>query len=272
MMPDLSAMMAITSLQNPRVKAAIRLQKRRERNATGKMLVEGFPELELAVHSGARVEELFFCESLCRPEERPLLTTIGHTGAKLYSVSAMVMQKMAYRENPSAWLAVVDFPRRTLASLQLPVNPLLIVAEAVEKPGNLGAILRSADAAGVHAVIVCDPATDLANPNVVRASKGALFHVPVVEADAEQTLAWLRQQGIRLLAATPAARHNHWQTDLTGPVAIAVGAEDTGLSDRLLQQADLQVLIPMVGQVNSLNVAQALTLLVYEAVRQRQPA
>jgi len=260
----------ISSLQNPRVKAAIRLRQRREREATGLLLIEGYHELALALECGARLRELFFCDTLCAPGERPLLARIEGSGVRCCQVTTAVMGKLAYREHPDAWLATAELPHRRLEELQLSPTPLLVVAESVEKPGNLGAILRSADAAGVDAVIVCDRATDVFNPNVVRASKGAVFQVPVVEAGSAETLAWLRQRGIRVVAATPSARRSHWEAELGGGVAIAVGTEKQGLSPLWLQGADEQALIPMHGRVNSLNVAQALTLLVYEALRQRR--
>ncbi len=260
----------ITSLQNPRVKAAIKLRDRRGRQRSGLMLVEGYHELALARRCGVTPEELFFCPELARLEELPLLSELRGAGTTVLAVSAAVMGKLAYREHPDAWLAVAAAPRRTLADLTLPPAPLLVIVEGVEKPGNLGAILRSADAAGVDAVIVCDGATDLANPNVVRASKGALFQVPVAEATSSETLAWLRERGIRSVAATPEATCAHWDADLSGGIAIVVGTEKEGLSTRWLDGADLAVTIPMSGRVNSLNVAQALTLLVYEARRQRR--
>jgi RNA methyltransferase, TrmH family len=259
----------ITSLQNPRIKAAIKLRDRRGREASGLLLIEGYFELDLARQCGVVPEELFFCPELVRPGELPLRAALRAAGTRIFSVSPAVMAKLAYREHPDAWLATATVPRRHLADLRLPAQPLLIVAEGVEKPGNLGAILRSADAAGVDAVIVCAGRTDLANPNVVRASKGALFRVPVVEADSDETLEWLRQRGIQVVAATPAANCAHWDADLSGGVAIAVGTEKEGLTPTWLEGADLAVAIPMHGTVNSLNVAQALTLLVYEALRQR---
>ncbi len=259
----------ITSLQNPRVKAAVRLRDRKGREASGRMLVEGYPELALALECGLRPLELFFCPELARPGEAGLLERLRREGIDILEVTPAVMGKLAYREHPDGWLAVAPAPSRSLADLDPGENPLLLVAEAVEKPGNLGAILRSAEAAGADGVIVCDPRTDLDNPNVVRASKGTLFHVPVAQAGGEETLAWLRQKGIRIVAATPSARLSFWEADLTGPVAIALGTEKEGLSRRWLEEADLQVLIPMRGRVNSLNVAQAATLIAFEAVRQR---
>jgi RNA methyltransferase, TrmH family len=261
--------LVITSLQNPRIKAAIKLRDRRGREASGLLLIEGYFELDLARQCGVVPEELFFCPDLVRPGELPLRAALRAAGTKVFAVSPAVMAKLAYREHPDAWLATAPLPRRSLAELQLSEKPLLVVAEGVEKPGNLGAILRSADAAGVDALIVCDGRTDLANPNVVRASKGALFRVPVVEAGSEEVLEWLRKRGIKVVAATPAASCAHWDADLCGGVAVAVGTEKEGLTPTWLEAADLAVVIPMHGRVNSLNVAQALTLLVYEALRQR---
>ncbi len=261
--------LVISSLQNPRIKAAIKLRDRRGREASGLLLIEGYFELDLARQCGVVPEELFFCPELVRPGELPLRAALRAAGTKVFAVSPAVMTKLAYREHPDAWLATAPLPRRSLAELQLSEKPLLIVAEGVEKPGNLGAILRSADAAGVDALIVCDGRTDLANPNVVRASKGALFRVPVVEAGSGEVLEWLRQRRIQVVAATPAADCAHWDADLSGGVAIAVGTEKEGLSPLWLEGADRAVVIPMHGRVNSLNVAQALTLLVYEALRQR---
>jgi TrmH family RNA methyltransferase len=156
-----------------------------------------------------------------------------------------------------------------LEALQLPKDPLLIVAESIEKPGNLGTILRSADAAGADAVVVCDRCTDIWNPNVVRASVGTLFTVPVVEAPQEKVFAWLEQKGIKIVAATPSAKESYTRVDLKVPCAIAVGTEQLGLSQQWLDRADICVRIPMLGAADSLNVAMATTLLLYEAVRQR---
>lgn len=262
--------LAISSLQNPRVKAAVRLRDRRGREEAGLLLIEGYDELLLAWECRVRPRELFFCPELARPEEAALLAAMRQAGVFILEVTAAVMGKLAYRESPDGWLAVAPVPRRTLADLRLGPTPLLVVVEAVEKPGNLGAILRSADAAGADAVIVCDPRTDLYNPNVVRASKGTVFQVPVAQAGSAETLAWLGRQGIRVVAATPAAAQLHWQADLAGGIAIAVGTEKEGLSRQWLEGADLAVKIPMRGRVNSLNVAQALTVLIYEALRQRE--
>lgn len=259
----------ITSLQNPRIKGVARLRERRERSARGRMLIEGCDELALALACGVRLAELYFAPEGASPVEAALAERCVAAGATLIEISRPVLEKLAYREHPGALLAVAPVPPSRLADLRLPPVPLLVIAEALEKPGNLGAILRSADAAGVDAVIVCDGRTDLFNPNVVRASKGTIFQVPVAQCRAEELFPWLAARGIAVVAATPAGTHDFWRVDLRAAVAIAVGAESTGLSPAWLAQAQLQVRIPMRGRVNSLNVAQAATLLVYEALRQR---
>lgn len=262
----------ITSLQNPRVKQAVQLRQRRQRDRAGLLLVEGADEISLALAGGARPRAVFYCPGLSAQPADSVLAAAAQAGAELFEVSAPVFQKLAFRENPDGLLAVVPAGQRTLDDLALGARPLLLVAEAVEKPGNLGALLRSADACGVNGVIVCDPATDLNNPNVVRSSRGTLFTVPLAEAGSAEAIAWLRARHIAIVAATPQATQLYTQADLRGPVAIAVGAEDEGLSPIWLNQADVSVRIPMLGQVNSLNVSTAATLLMYEAVRQRQKA
>jgi TrmH family RNA methyltransferase len=259
---------AITSPQNPRVKQVVRLRDRRHRDEEGLLLVEGAPELALALAGGAHPQTVYYCPALAS-DTAGLLARAAQAGAEAIEVSALIFEKMAYRENPDGILAVLAMIRGTLDNLPTRERPLYIVAEAVEKPGNLGALLRSADAAGASGVIVCDPATDLSNPNVVRSSRGTLFTVPVAEATTAETILWLRRHNVAIIAATPLASLIYTQADLRGPIAIAVGTEDQGLTPAWLNQADIQVRIPMQGQVNSLNVATAATLLLYEALRQR---
>lgn len=260
--------MPITSTQNTRVKQVVRLRTRRDRDREGLLLVEGASELALALLGGARPRAVFFCPALGGAAAE-LLAQAEQAGGELVEVSAAVFQKMAYRENPDGVLAVLPAIRRRLDDLPASDRALFVVAESVEKPGNLGALLRTADAAGATGVIVCDPATDLSNPNVVRSSRGTLFTVPVAEASSAEALAWLRARHVAIVAATPQASLLYTQADLRGPVAIAVGAEDQGLSPAWLDQANVAVRIPMSGRVNSLNVATAAALLLYEAVRQR---
>lgn len=263
-------MSIITSLQNPKVKYVTALRERRKRQQEGATLVEGYDELILALASGIKPIEVFYCPTLFRtPEQMGLVARIGAIETMLMEVDERVFAKIAYRENPDGWLATFPLPGRELSELALSTNPFLVVCESVEKPGNLGAILRTADAAGVDALIACNPLTDWGNPNVVRASKGALFSVPVAAASSAQTLAWLRDRRIRIIVATPQAATPYTQVDLRGPVAVAVGEEKHGLSQEWLDQADEAVVIPMFGRVNSLNVATATALLIYEVIRQR---
>jgi TrmH family RNA methyltransferase len=255
--------MDISSLQNPRVKHIVRLRDdKRQRRQDGLMLVEGYDEIQLALSTGYQPRTIFSAPELVSRD-------LNVVDAESITVSRSVFEKMAYRENPDGWLAVFPIPQVSLNQLQLSEAPLVVVAESVEKPGNLGAILRTADAAHVDALLVCDPRVDLWNPNVVRASRGAIFSVPTVECDNASALAWLKERGLRVLAATPSASVNYADIDLREPVAIAVGTEDEGLSDFWMSSADLKVQIPMMGKVNSLNVSVSTALILYEAVRQR---
>src|SRR5688572_10518036 len=255
--------MDITSLQNPRVKHVVRLRdEKRQRREDGLMLVEGYDEIQLALAAGHHPRTIISAPELA-------VRQISGVEAENVTVNRGVFEKMSYRENPDGWLAIFPIPHIRLDDLQLRNPPLVIVAEAVEKPGNLGAILRTADAAGVDAVLVCDPRVDVWNPNVVRASRGAVFSVPTVESDNASALRWLRGSGIQILAATPSAELVYSDIDLRQPVAIAVGTEDEGLSAFWMSEADVRVKIPMHGRVNSLNVSVSTALIVYEAVRQR---
>jgi TrmH family RNA methyltransferase len=267
--------MILSSLQNPKVKQAVRLRDRSERDETGLYIIEGYRENLRYIEKGGHPRSLFFCPSLfLGSNEWPLIEAIQRTGAELCECTPHVFQKLSYRDRPDGLLAVAPQFRLTLQDLEKRFTkdhpPFLVIAEAIEKPGNLGTILRSSDACGVDALIVCDRCTDIFNPNVVRASVGTLFTVPVAEASSSETLPWLKKQGIRILAATPAAKVEFTQVNLKEPVAIAVGTEQLGLSDQWMDGADIQVKIPMCGIADSLNVAMATTLLLYEVFRQRR--
>lgn len=261
----------IASLQNPRVKEVVKLRQRSHRDARSLFIVEGYRELRRALDNHRRPAALFICEALFLGKNEPeLIAQCRQVGTEIVACTLPVFKKMAYRERPEGLLAVLPQVHQTLADLKLPKQPLIIVAEAIEKPGNLGTILRSADAAGASAVIICDQCTDIHNPNVVRASTGALFSLPVAEAASAETLTWLRGNQIQILAASPHAKKIYTNADLRAGTAIIVGTEQYGLSNLWLQAADLQVRIPMQGQADSLNVATATTILLFEAVRQRQ--
>lgn len=257
--------MDITSLQNPRIKHIVRLRdEKRQRREDGLMLVEGYDEIQLALAAGYKPQTLLSAPEL-------VARRIDGGKAESLTVNRAVFEKISNRQNPDGWLGIFPIPQTSLDDLNLKLSesPLLVVAESVEKPGNLGAMLRTADAAHVDALLVCDPRVDIWNPNVVRASRGAVFSVPVVESDNASAWEWLKTRGIRVLAATPSAEMLYSDTDLRDPVAIAVGTEDEGLTDFWMSRADLKIKIPMMGKVNSLNVSVSTALILYEAVRQR---
>lgn len=260
----------ITSLQNPRVKQLVKLRDRRPRDEAGVFLVEGYREIRRALEKNVVLAELYVAPEWFLGENEPgLIAAAEAAGAKVFELSRDAFAKVAYRERPDGLLAVAPQWKRTLEDLTLKPQPFLLVVEAIEKPGNLGTILRSADAAGCDAVIVCDPVTDIFNPNVVRASTGVLFSVPLVVDESSRVLAWLKQKGMRTVATTPAAEKIYSDVDLRGPLAIVMGSEQYGLSDFWLKNADVPVRIPMAGQADSLNVAMATIITLFEAVRQR---
>jgi len=260
----------ITSLQNPRIKQLVRLRDRRPRDEAGVFLVEGYRQIRRALEKNIRLAELYFSPEWFLGENEPALIEQARVaGAQIFELTKDAFAKVAYRERPDGLLVVAPQWRNTLESLSLKKEPFLLVVEAIEKPGNLGTILRSADAAGVDAVIVCDPVTDIFNPNVVRSSTGVLFSVPVVIAESQLARAWLRERGVRAVATTPAAETLHYDADLRGPLAIVMGSEQYGLSEFWLKESDARVRIPMAGQADSLNVAMAAIITLFEAVRQR---
>lgn len=262
--------MELTSLQNPKVKRAFALRDRRERDREGVTILEGYRELTRAHAAGIPIRETFYCrEMFVGANNDALLDTLRDAGSAIYECSANVLRKIAYRERPEGLIAIAEMKRKGLDEIPAKPDGLYLVAETIEKPGNLGSILRSADAVGATAVIVCNKQTDIFNPNVIRASTGAIFSMPLAETTSEEALAWLRKLGIKTLAATPHTHLYHTDVDMKQGVAIVVGAEQYGLSDYWMNSADLQVLIPMLGKMDSLNVATAATILLYEAARQR---
>lgn len=261
----------IESPQNPRVKAALKLRKSKTRRLTGQTLVEGHRELERATDSGWMFKELYYCPELfLDPDSGKLVIRIANTGIPVFRCSEAAFRKMSYRDTPDGLMALSPLVERKLEELELPANPLLLIAEDLEKPGNLGTILRTADATGVDAVIACNHKTDLSNPNVIRSSIGTLFFLPVAEASTEETLTWLKKKGIQSIAAVPDSEREYTDPDLCKGTAIIVGAEDEGLSETWKDRADIQVSIPMLGRNDSLNVSTAAAVMLYEAVRQRR--
>ncbi len=270
--------LTITSPANPRLKSLVALRRRRARDAAGVSLVEGFEELALALAAGVAPRTLFVCPELFSPagyagvqdigQQADLVDAARAAGAEIVHVGRAAFEKVAYREGPDGLIGLLPPVDRRLEDLDVPSDALLLVAQGVEKPGNLGAMLRTAEAAGIVAVVAADPVTDWANPNLVRASKGAVFAVPVAAATTADLLDWARRRGIRLIVTTPGTDVRYTDVDLTGRVAIVVGAEKHGISPELLA-AGQPARIPLRGRVNSLNVAAAAAVVIFEAVRQR---
>jgi TrmH family RNA methyltransferase len=266
-----SSLPAITSLTNPRVKAAVRLRDRRVREATGRTLIDGARELRQALAAGAGVETVFVAQSQVHSDEaRAALRAAEDKVPDIVEVSEAVVAKLAFGDRSDGIVAIVRTGSTDLESLRLtPGVPLVVVVEGVEKPGNLGAILRTADGAGASGLIAADPLTDLFNPNAVRASLGTIFSVPLAAASTHATLDWLTTQGIATIAARVDAATPYTDVDMRRPVALVLGSEATGLSPAWDDARVTPVRIPMLGTADSLNVSVAAAIMLYEAVRQR---
>jgi len=259
----------ITSTQNPRIRQILRLDKSRERKEQNLFVIEGFKEINLALAHGYSLHALFHCPAVSGDRAAHKLLFQLPPEVEVWEVSRNVFARIAYRDQSDGVLALAR-PRHTeLSSLRTSPNPFLIVLESVEKPGNLGAILRTADAASADAVLVCDPLTDIYNPNVVRSSIGCVFTRPVIPCTSQEACAWLRNKGVRILAAELTASTWYHQTDMTGPVAIVMGTEADGLTPFWLEQADGRIKIPMCGAIDSLNVSVSTAIITFEAMRQR---
>lgn len=260
-MPD------ITSSHNPRLKAAAKLRDHRARVREQRFLIDGRREIERAIAAGIVIEEVF---SIADDENgTALVKQLRQQGVPILTTAANVFTKIAFGERDEGLVAVAQTPQRTLASLELPDHPLVAVLENLEKPGNVGAVLRTADAAGVSAVIVADGGTDLYNPNAIRASLGAIFTVPVCAASSTETLAWLQQRGLAIFAARVDGAGDYAGVSYRGPTAIVLGSEAKGLSSVWGGPGVTAIALPMLGVVDSLNVSATAAVLFYEAIRQR---
>jgi len=258
----------ITSLQNPRVKQIIQLSKARERRDQGLVVVEGAREIGLALDAGHVPEVVYVCPEIFAKSEYPdLLTRIAPS--KLMAFTPTVFEKVAYREGSDGLIALIKPKEHLLEHLKLGEIPFIIVLESVEKPGNLGAVLRTADAAKVDAVIICDTLTDLYNPNAIRSSVGCLFTVQVAVCSSNECLEWMRSKKITSFAAELKASNWYQDSDYRGPSAIIMGTEADGLTDFWLDNADKRIKIPMRGVIDSLNVSVSTAVLTFEAMRQR---
>jgi TrmH family RNA methyltransferase len=258
--------MTITSAQNPKIKNLLALEKPRERRKHGLFVVEGRKEIGLALDARYKVHNLFFCDDLISRNE---LKALGTSENLLVSVSRDVFDKIAIRESSGGIVAVMEQKEHTLDMIRLSENPLILVLEAVEKPGNLGAILRTADAAALDAVIICDPKTDFYNPNVIRSSMGCVFTNQVASATSDETLRWLQRHNIMPYSTYLKASRPYHTVDYTRACAIVMGTESTGLSDSWITENQIPIIIPMRGRIDSMNVSTAAAVVIFEARRQR---
>lgn len=261
----------ITSLHNPRIKQALKLRDRKGRTAQGRIIIDGAREIARAIQAGVALDEVFICEDLCHTAEaEDLLATLPSSSAQPFRTTPEVFAKLAYGERGEGIIATAATPERSLDELVLPDLPLVAVLERVEKPGNVGAVLRTADAAGVSALIVADGGTDLYNPNAIRASLGAIFTVPVCAASTPRTLQWLRERSLPIYAARVDGATLYPACNFASAAAIVLGSEAEGLSDAWHGDDIHAVALPMLGVVDSLNVSATAAVLFYEAWRQRQ--
>lgn len=258
----------ISSLQNPKIKNIVKLGKAKERKSQGLFILEGARELSLALSAGYTIDSIFVCPELFSKSDYPQVLS-GVDSHLQYEVSRQVFEKIAYREGSDGTIALVKPKSHQLSDLILKENPFIIILEAVEKPGNLGAILRTADAAQADAVIVCDPLTDVYNPNTIRSGVGCVFTVPVAVCSSREALQWLQKNSIRSFAAELEASSWYHEADYTQASAIVMGTEADGLSPFWLENADHRIKIPMRGRIDSLNVSVSTAVITFEAMRQR---
>lgn len=260
----------ITSLQNPLIKNILLLQEKpRERKNQKLFIIEGSREIRLSILSGFDITVLLLCPEMISKDAFDELKTSWKQFDQI-TCSAEVFNRIAYRKDTGGMIALAKQKWLSLEELQLSPSPLILVLESVEKPGNLGAILRTADAAGLDAVIICDPQTDMFNPNIIRSSVGCIFTVPVVTSTSSDTLNWLRSLNIKIFGTALTAERFYHETDLRQPCAIIMGSEATGLSPAWMEEADELIKIPMKGKIDSMNVSASAAIVVFEAMRQRK--
>lgn len=255
----------ITSLQNPRIKNLVLLQeKSRERRKQNVVVVEGFREAGIAITAGLRLIEAYYCREIA-----DLDLSMLPSDSKMIEISRQVFEKVAYREGSDGFIALFEPKLLTISDLKLRKDPLIIILESVEKPGNLGAILRTADAVNADAVIICDPLTDIYNPNVIRSSIGCVFSVQVVACSSSQAQAWLVENKVTSYAAELKASERYDIHDYKGATAFIMGTEADGLTEAWINFCDHRIIIPMLGRIDSLNVSVSTAVLLFEAIRQR---
>lgn len=256
----------ITSTQNPKVKSLLALEKPRERRKQQLFIIEGKKEISMAIEAGYKIGNLFFCDDIIDVDDIPHQLKDEKL---LIPVSKEVFDKIAVREGTGGMIAVAEMRLHALDQIQLSKNPLILILEGVEKPGNLGAILRTADAVNADAVIICDTQTDFYNPNVIRSSLGCVFTKQVAAATSEETIAWLKKNNINIYCTYLQASQAYHTVDFQSASAIVMGTEATGLTDVWVKQASANIIIPMLGKIDSMNVSTAAAVVVFEARRQR---
>lgn len=258
--------LTLTSIQNPRIKHLLSLEKNRERKKSNQFIIEGLRELSLAIAANYVLESVYYCEGMVSREN---LLELGISENILSPVSPAVFEKIAYRESTGGVVAIAKQRPNALNHLHLSEKPLLLILEAIEKPGNLGAILRTADAAGVDAVICCDPQTDFYNPNVIRSSIGCVFTNQIALASTLETISWLKERSIKLFCTYLTGASKYTNISYNQACAIVMGSEANGLTDNWIKNSDANILIPMRGKIDSMNVSVATAVVVFEALRQR---
>ncbi|WP_130734561.1 RNA methyltransferase [Flavobacterium sp. J27] len=260
-------MKQITSVQNPYIKSLVQLQeKAKTRKQTGTFLIEGKREIELAIKGGYVLNTLLFCPEVMQNTD---YQSFGDSNIERIEISKEVYQKLAYRDTTEGILAVAQTKSLYLSDLKLSKNPLILIAESIEKPGNIGALLRTADAANIDAVIIADPKSDLYNPNIVRSSVGCLFTRQIATGTSSEIIAFLKENGIAFYSATLQNSNEYHKIDYTSPTALVVGTEATGLTDIWRTESTQNIIIPMQGEIDSMNVSVAAAILLFEAKRQR---
>ncbi len=265
----------ITSSKNEKIKKIIKLKDKNKRDKYFLFLIEGYREILRAIEANVEIESLFICPSLfLKNNENKLIEKISSNKIPIYECLQDIFRKISYRDRPDGLLAIAKQFNNDFDNLKTIIknkkNPFLIVLEAIEKPGNLGTILRTADAAGVDAVIVANPITDIFNPNVVRSSIGTLFTVPIFVTESKKILNFIKENKIAIISTTPTSKTIYTDINLNKPIAIVFGTEQLGLSRIWMENSDTLIKIPMLGKADSLNVAAAATILLYETVRQRK--
>lgn len=258
-------MRIISSLQNPQIKNLLKLRKAKQRKKQELIIIEGRAEIKLALKANIDAKELFFCQDYVKNNE-----FINLKNVRQLQISSNIFKKISIRENPDGYILIAKPTRIKLEEIRLVKNPLIVVIEKIEKPGNLGAIMRTADAAGVDLVIACDQQTDIYNHNAVRASLGTIFTNKIVVCNTKDALIWLKKQKVRILATSPQASDNYLSANYKGAIALLIGSEHSGLSKICLDSAQKKLKIPMKGQINSLNASVSAALIIFEALRQRK--